>query len=81
MSSKRTVSPIQLPGGPESARTPMDFRPRPAKGAAGPKGESAPEPAAAEPKELTQDEHPTQKPVTAKKATRPKRTPPGQMLD
>lgn len=54
--SKR-VSPILLPGGPESARDAKDFRPRP--GGPSPKGASAPVPADSEQKELTPADHPS----------------------
>lgn len=55
--SKR-VSPILLPGGPESARDAKDFRPRPSR-TPSPKGESAPVPADSEQKELTPADHPS----------------------
>lgn len=45
---KHVTSPIQLPGGPDTARDAMDFRPRPGRVKADPKAESVPEPVATE---------------------------------
>lgn len=63
-SKKRVASPILLPGGPESARDEKDFRPRPNKEKAGPKGESAPEPVATE-QTVDQDSQTPQTPQEA----------------
>ena len=60
---KRTASPIQLPGAPESARDKMDFRPRPIRGEADPKVESAPEPAALEQTASPEAETPPEQPL------------------
>ena len=60
---KRTASPIQLPGAPESARDKMDFRPRPIRGEADPKAASAPAPAASEQTASGEAETPLEQPL------------------